>query len=47
MLRNDIIEIEVPSFFRFSMHLSNLPGDWRLGCAMIKNDHKEKMDNNL
>ena len=46
MLRNDVIEIEISLFFK-SMHLSNLFGDWRLGCAMIENNHKERMDNNL
>ena len=46
MLRNDVIEIKVPLFFK-SMHLSNLPGDRRSNCAMIENNHKEKMDNNL
>ena len=44
LLRNDVIEIEVLLFFR-SMHLSNLLRDQRLGCVMIENDHKGKMDN--
>jgi len=46
MLCNDVIKIEVPPFFRL-MHLSNLLGDWRSDCAMIENDHKKRMDNNL